>query len=104
MLGFAHGSARAELIGGLVSVIEFGLPLAVVPGTVGYAVGIAVRPVARRAAARRAMNRYPPTTDHAATERTMPPMMCVRRYRGFRLVYGICDDPRANGSGLYQNR
>ncbi|ELZ55916.1 MULTISPECIES: hypothetical protein [Halorubrum] len=51
MLGFAHGSARAELMGGLESVVEFGLPLAVALGAVGYAVGIAVRLVARRAAA-----------------------------------------------------
>ncbi|VTT85379.1 hypothetical protein DM2_261 [Halorubrum sp. DM2] len=51
MLGFAHGSARAELMGGLESVVEFALPLAVVLGTVGYGVGTTVRWGARRVSA-----------------------------------------------------
>lgn len=49
MLAFAHGSARDELVGGLEAAVEFGLPLAVALGTVGYAVGAALRSVARRA-------------------------------------------------------
>ena len=48
MLSFAHGSARAELVGGLESAVEFGLPLAVGLGVAGYGFGVAVRSVARR--------------------------------------------------------
>jgi hypothetical protein len=39
MLGFAYGSARAELLGGLETSLTFGLALAIIIGTVGYVFG-----------------------------------------------------------------
>lgn len=52
MMGFAYGSPRAELLGGIETSTEFGVVLAVVVGTVGYVVGSAVRWLATRAQSR----------------------------------------------------
>ncbi|WP_336036278.1 hypothetical protein [Halobacterium yunchengense] len=48
MMGFAYGSARAELVGALETSVGSGLVLAVVVGTVGYGVGAGLRWVATR--------------------------------------------------------
>lgn len=48
MLGFAYGSARAELLGGVETSLNFGLALAVLVGVLGYAAGSAVSWVATR--------------------------------------------------------
>lgn len=43
MLGFAYGSARAELLGGIETSVNFGLMLALVIGTLGYVSGSIIR-------------------------------------------------------------
>ena len=48
MLGFAYGSARAELLGGLETSVNFGLALAVIVGTTGYVAGSVIRWMATR--------------------------------------------------------
>ncbi|OYR73401.1 hypothetical protein [Halorubrum ezzemoulense] len=48
MLGFAYGSARAELLGGLETSVNFGLALAVIVGTTGYVAGSVIRWMAAR--------------------------------------------------------
>jgi len=48
MSGFAYGSARAELLGGLETSVNFGLALAVIVGTIGYVVGSGIRWMATR--------------------------------------------------------
>ena len=48
MLGFAYGSARAELLGGLETSVNFGLAVAVIVGTTGYVAGSVIRWVATR--------------------------------------------------------
>ncbi|MUV59704.1 hypothetical protein [Halobacterium sp. CBA1126] len=48
MLGFAYGSARAELRGGVETSLDTGLVLAVVVGVLSYAVGVAARKLAAR--------------------------------------------------------
>ncbi|MCD2204211.1 hypothetical protein [Halobacterium sp. KA-6] len=48
MLGFAYGSARAELLGGVETTLNFGLVLAVLLGVLGYATGSAVSWLATR--------------------------------------------------------
>ncbi|MUW13772.1 hypothetical protein GJ633_03175 [Halorubrum sp. CBA1125] len=48
MLGFAYGSARAELLGGLETSLTFGLPLAIIIGTVGYVSGTIIDQVRMR--------------------------------------------------------
>lgn len=48
MSGFAYGSARAELLGGLETSVNFGLALAVIIGTIGYVAGSGIRWMATR--------------------------------------------------------
>ena len=48
MLAFAYGSARAELLGGLETSVNFGLAVAVIVGTTGYVAGSVIRWVATR--------------------------------------------------------
>lgn len=48
MMGFAYGSARAELVGGLESAVEVVLVLAVLVGALGYVPGALVRWTAER--------------------------------------------------------
>ncbi len=48
MLGFAYGSARAELLGGVETSLNFGLALAVLVGSLGYVAGSAIRWLATR--------------------------------------------------------
>ncbi|MFC6770640.1 hypothetical protein [Halorubrum pallidum] len=48
MLGFAYGSARAELLGGLETSVNFGLALAVIVGTTGYVAGSVIQWMATR--------------------------------------------------------
>ncbi|GAA0271585.1 hypothetical protein [Halobacterium noricense] len=48
MLGFAYGSARAELLGGVETSVNFGLLLAVLVGVLGYVAGSAVSRLAMR--------------------------------------------------------
>lgn len=43
MSGFAYGSARAELIGGIETSVNFGLMLALIIGTLGYLSGSIIR-------------------------------------------------------------
>ncbi|MCG1003503.1 MULTISPECIES: hypothetical protein [Halobacterium] len=49
MLGFAYGSARAELVGGVETALDFGLMAAVALGVSGYALGAAGRWAVERA-------------------------------------------------------
>ncbi|MDB2284480.1 hypothetical protein PM038_04240 [Halorubrum ezzemoulense] len=48
MLGFAYGSARAELLGGIETSVNFGLMLALVIGTLGYVSGSIIRRLSTR--------------------------------------------------------
>lgn len=42
MMGYGYTSARAELLGGIEYGVQFGLPLAMVLGLIGYAIGTAM--------------------------------------------------------------
>ena len=48
LLGFAYGSARAEVFGGIEMSINVGLMMAVIIGTLGYVFGSSIRRLATR--------------------------------------------------------
>ncbi|MFB6070615.1 MAG: hypothetical protein ABEJ76_06275 [Halanaeroarchaeum sp.] len=47
MMTFAYTTARAELVGGIEYGVRIGLPVAILLGVIGYAIGAAVSRIAR---------------------------------------------------------